>query len=141
MTDDHSEAGDITCLMNLSIYTAHKQTQFCVQPAWSMNTRLLTLQLFSSLFDVSTPCHHANLRSHRRRFNCVRSPRLGNAPTRHLSARPSTHDNHIYLNSINIIQEQWNTPNLESPNETPDQRRRRLVRRFLDLGPEGREVS
>ncbi|OJJ62571.1 hypothetical protein ASPSYDRAFT_86253 [Aspergillus sydowii CBS 593.65] len=36
--------------------------------------------------------------------------------------------------------EQWNTPNLESPNETPDQRRRRLVRRFLDLGPEGREV-
>lgn len=26
MTDDHSEAGDITCRMNLSIYTAHKQT-------------------------------------------------------------------------------------------------------------------
>lgn len=42
---------------------------------------------------------------------------------------------------INIFQEQWDIPYPDSPNELPDQRRKRLVRQWLNLGTMGREVS
>lgn len=43
------------------------------------------------------------------------------------------------LNSTHGIQGQLDAPHPE--NETPEDRRRRLVRQFLDLGVLGREVS
>ena len=42
---------------------------------------------------------------------------------------------------VEVFQEQWDTPYLDSPNELPDQRRKHLVRQWLNLATIGREFS
>ncbi|CAG8024579.1 unnamed protein product [Penicillium nalgiovense] len=64
---------------------------------------------------------------------------MGGSSTRPLSSCNSSPNVSCAIKVIDVFQEQWNTPYPESPNELPDQRRKRLVRQWLNLGTMGRE--